>query len=211
MVHTGQKVNNLNLNLYFISINKLRRAWFCARGGKLNIANACIYARASYFRAGTTRGNSPPAYIRARFPIPTRTPFPLTIPSPPFPPFPPLPLLSPSSYFPSLPSPSSSLPLPSRSPPPTARSLAATAGSSLAASAICAFACARLPRHGASAFVVVAAAAEAAALRCPAPSLGLNSRDGAQAAAASDSSLAASARSRWRPSLSSAARTFAHA
>ena len=79
------------------------------------------------------------------------------------------------------------------------RSLATTAGSSLAASAVCAFACARLLRNGSPAFVVVVvvvAAAEAVALRRPAPSLGLNSRDGAQAtpAAASGSSLAASAR-----------------
>ena len=41
--------SRLYLNLCFISINKLRRARFCARGGKLNLANACIYARASYF------------------------------------------------------------------------------------------------------------------------------------------------------------------
>ena len=175
MVHTGQKVNNLNLNLYFISINKLRRAWFCARGGKLNIANACIYARASYFR------RAPRAEIaRPRMHAPAPTPLSLLPPPPPFP----LPLPLPPLPFPLLPSylPSPSLAIIVAVAAARCSLVAATAGSSLAASTSSsslaaslagAFPCARLLRRRPSVAVVAAVAAH---LR-PALSLGLNSRD----------------------------------
>ena len=127
-----------------------------------------VYARACYFRAGATRGNSP----RAPFPIPT--PLSLLPSPPPFPlPILPLPFLSPSSY---LPSPSLAIIVAVAA---ATRSLvAATAGSSLAASSAGAFPCARLLRYGASASVGVVVVA-VAALRRPAPFLELNSRDGA--------------------------------
>ena len=170
MVHTGQKVNNLYLNLYIISINKLRRAWFCARGAKLNIANARIYARASYFR------RAPRAEIaRPRMHAPAPTPLSL-LPSPPLP-LPPLPFLSLPSY---LPSPSLAIIVAVAA--ARCSLVAATAGSSLAASTSSsslaaslagAFPCARLLRRRPSVAVVAAVAAH---LR-PALSLGLNSRD----------------------------------
>ena len=85
----GPKVNHLYLYLYFIRINKLWRARFCARGGKLNIANACIYARASYFRW------APRAEIaRPRMHALAPTPLSLLPSPPPPPPLPPLPFLS---------------------------------------------------------------------------------------------------------------------
>ena len=102
------KVNHLYLYLYFIRINKLRRARFCARGGKLNIANACIYARASYFRQAPRVEIACPR-MHALAPTPLSL-----LPSPPSLPFlSPLSLSSPSLLT-SLPplSPSSSLSLP---------------------------------------------------------------------------------------------------
>ena len=145
---------------------------FVCAEGQLNIANACIYARASYFRrAPRAEPARPRMHALAPTPLsllPSPPPFPLPI-------LPPLPFLSPSSY---LPSPSLAIIVAVAA---ATRSLvAATAGSSLAAPSAGAFPCARLLRYGASASVaVVAVAVAVAALRRPAPFLELNSRDGA--------------------------------